>query len=105
MSGTNELCLQVDDALAEVLDGTAPALLFDHIAECDECRDKKHDAVRAAELVCRRPEPTFERRRASRLGCFRRWVSAGSRRPAAPSRSLRVSTPRSPRRPTQRGRR
>ena len=34
MSGTNELCLQVDDALAEVLDGTAPAPLFDHIAEC-----------------------------------------------------------------------
>src|SRR5947208_3002513 len=73
MSGTNELCLQVDDALAEVLDGTAPAPLFDHIAECDECRDKKHDAVRGAELVAqagsdfRAPEG-FEARLLSALG-------------------------------------
>jgi ferric-dicitrate binding protein FerR (iron transport regulator) len=45
------VCQEVDDAIVDVLDGTAPAALFDHIAECDVCRDKKHDAQRAAELV------------------------------------------------------
>src|SRR3954467_10977404 len=45
------LCLEVEDALAEILDGTASARLFDHVAECDDCRDLKHEAAIAAERV------------------------------------------------------
>ena len=42
-----DLCLEVADHLAEVLDGSASARLFDHIADCDACRDARHDAERA----------------------------------------------------------
>jgi hypothetical protein len=49
--GTQPACREVEDALAQVLDGTAPASLFDHIADCDACRDLRHDAARAAEIV------------------------------------------------------
>ena len=45
------LCSEVEERLSEVLDGTAPATLFDHIAECDACRDSRHEASLAAEMV------------------------------------------------------
>ncbi|MDI1448949.1 VIT domain-containing protein [Polyangium sp. 6x1] len=45
------LCREVDERIAEVLDGSAPKELFEHIADCDACRDLKYDAERAAELV------------------------------------------------------
>ena len=35
----NPLCEEVKDELARVLDGTAASELYDHIAECDACRD------------------------------------------------------------------
>ncbi len=38
-------------AVSEVLDGTASARLFDHIAGCDTCRDLRHEATHASELV------------------------------------------------------
>lgn len=45
------LCSEVDDRLTEVLDGTAPVALYDHIADCDACRDRRHVAEEAAGLV------------------------------------------------------
>ena len=42
------LCLQVEENLADVLDGSADAALYEHIADCDDCRDLKYDAERAA---------------------------------------------------------
>jgi hypothetical protein len=37
-------CAEVHDDLARVVDGTAPTDLHDHIADCDACRDLRHDA-------------------------------------------------------------
>jgi ferric-dicitrate binding protein FerR (iron transport regulator)/Mg-chelatase subunit ChlD len=48
---TRSLCQEVEEALSELLDGTAPATLFDHVAECDACRDLKHEAATAAARV------------------------------------------------------
>ncbi|HTN84491.1 MAG TPA: hypothetical protein VL242_12415, partial [Sorangium sp.] len=45
------LCGEVEEQLAEVLDGTARPTLYEHIAGCDACRDRRHDASRAAEVV------------------------------------------------------
>ncbi|UQA61556.1 VIT domain-containing protein [Polyangium aurulentum] len=45
------LCREVEEQIADVLEGTAPQALYDHIADCDACRDLRHDAERAAELV------------------------------------------------------
>jgi tetratricopeptide (TPR) repeat protein len=42
---------RVEEHLAEILDGEAPAELYDLVAESDECRDLRYDAERAAELV------------------------------------------------------
>src|SRR5687768_7198943 len=44
----NEICARVREAVADVLDGSAPDELFDHIVDCDACRDLRHDAERAA---------------------------------------------------------
>jgi tetratricopeptide (TPR) repeat protein len=43
----NEICERVRESLSDVLDGSAPDELFDHIADCDSCRDLRHDAERA----------------------------------------------------------
>ena len=48
---SRSMCAEVEERLSEVLDGTAPASLFDHIAECDECRDRRYEASRAADMV------------------------------------------------------
>jgi hypothetical protein len=44
-------CADVEEHLADILDGTAPEALFEHIAECDRCRDLRHDAEAARDLV------------------------------------------------------
>ena len=44
---TNELCAEVLEHLAEVLDGTASPRLLEHVGECDTCRDARHDAEMA----------------------------------------------------------
>lgn len=44
-------CLQVEESLAEVLDGSAEPVLYEHIADCDQCRDLRYDAGRAVEVV------------------------------------------------------
>ena len=46
-----DLCNEVEDHLAEILDGQAPETLIDHLADCDHCRDLRHDAERARELA------------------------------------------------------
>src|SRR5690349_10403786 len=53
MSDKNGLCLQVEESLAEVLEGSADSALYEHIADCDACRDLRHDAERAMEVVKR----------------------------------------------------
>jgi RNA polymerase sigma factor (sigma-70 family) len=44
-------CNEVHDELARVVDGTAPTDLYDHIAECDACRDLRHDAATLLPLL------------------------------------------------------
>ncbi|MFT3773471.1 MAG: VIT domain-containing protein [Minicystis sp.] len=48
---TRGMCQEVEESLSEILDGTASARLFDHVAECDACRDLKYEAQAAAERV------------------------------------------------------
>ena len=45
------LCEQVDEAMSELLDGSAPDVLLEHVADCDRCRDARHDAEQARELA------------------------------------------------------
>ena len=51
MSDNSKLCLTVAESMADVLDGSASADLYDHLAECDHCRDARHDAEHAGDLV------------------------------------------------------
>lgn len=46
-------CTKVDEAMAEVIDGTASEDLIDHIVVCDRCRDARHDAALARDVVAR----------------------------------------------------
>ena len=66
------LCREVEERIAEVLDGSAPSGLYDHIADCDACRDFRHDAERAAEILGRagadfRSDATFADKVIARL--------------------------------------
>ena len=45
------MCHEVEESLSEILDGTASARLFDHVGECETCRDLKHEAAVAGERV------------------------------------------------------
>src|SRR5262245_56546403 len=72
----SELCLQVEEELVQVLDGTAPARLFDHLAECDACRDLRHEAAHAGEALAHagadfRPAEDFVDRLVARLEAAR----------------------------------
>jgi tetratricopeptide (TPR) repeat protein len=44
-------CLDVTEQLSRVIDGSAAAELYEHIADCDACRDVRHAATLAAERV------------------------------------------------------
>ena len=44
-------CDEVEEHMADVLDGTASEELLDHIAECDRCRDARYDAEAARETA------------------------------------------------------
>ena len=48
---TTEMCQEVEESLSDLLDGTANARLYDHVAECDACRDLKHEAALVADRV------------------------------------------------------
>jgi hypothetical protein len=45
------VCERIDEHMAEVLDGSAPESLFEHLAECDRCRDARHAAESSTQLV------------------------------------------------------
>ncbi len=47
----DELCREVEESIADVLEGQAPARLVDHIAGCDTCRDLKYEAEQASEMI------------------------------------------------------
>ena len=53
MSEQKITCAELEDQLAALIDGDEATLarFADHLAECDRCRDLKHDAELAAELV------------------------------------------------------
>src|SRR5262245_42255088 len=51
MSNNEQLCAEVIENMADVLDGSADRRLLDHIATCDACRDARHDAERGRALV------------------------------------------------------
>lgn len=53
MASTNESerCAEVLEHLSEVLDGTASVELLGHVAECDRCRDVRHEAEEARRLA------------------------------------------------------
>jgi hypothetical protein len=69
-----KICAEVNERLAELLDGTLEARLLEHVSECDDCRDAKHDAERARKLVIdaaadhRAPTGGYEARVLSALG-------------------------------------
>ncbi|MCC6897793.1 MAG: FecR domain-containing protein [Polyangiaceae bacterium] len=44
-------CAEVEERMADILDGSAPDHLFDHVADCDRCRDARYDAEKQIELV------------------------------------------------------
>ncbi len=44
----SELCEEVETSIADVLEGTAPARVIDHVATCDHCRDFRYEAEQAA---------------------------------------------------------
>lgn len=46
-------CGEVEERMSDILDGSAPDALLDHIAECDVCRDARYDAERARDLVAK----------------------------------------------------
>jgi tetratricopeptide (TPR) repeat protein len=48
---TRTLCDEVNEELARILDGTAAPELHDHIADCDACRDLRHEASRVVPWV------------------------------------------------------
>ena len=47
----SERCRAVDEQMSELLEGKAADELVEHVAECDRCRDARHEAERAARLV------------------------------------------------------
>jgi len=51
MSAQTEQCRDAADRVTEILDGTAPASVFEHIASCDACRDLRFDTERAIGVV------------------------------------------------------
>lgn len=47
----NDRCAELEERMTELLDGTAPEALYDHLSECDRCRDARHEAEQAAALI------------------------------------------------------
>ena len=81
--GPGGVCGEVEEQLSQVLDGTAPMALFDHIADCDACRDLRHEAARAAEAIAAagadfRPPGDFVEALLGRLDAARPSTGASS---------------------------
>jgi hypothetical protein len=45
------LCAKVEDHLSDILDGSASDELYDHVADCDRCRDVRYEAERLTAVV------------------------------------------------------
>jgi Vault protein inter-alpha-trypsin domain/von Willebrand factor type A domain/FecR protein len=94
MSTENDrMCVEVEEQLTEILDGTASARLFDHLAGCDRCRDLRYEAERAGARVASagvdfRPADDFFDRLVARLDAARPEDHAAS----APRESAPRST-------------
>lgn len=91
------LCREVEEQIAEVLEGTASQALYDHLADCDVCRDLRHDAERAAELVAHagadfRVDAGFADRVLARLDVDKREAPAGAT-PKSVTRAPSFSAP------------
>src|SRR5690349_8752597 len=96
--GKTELCQQVEEELAQILDGSAAARLFDHLAECDVCRDIRHDADQVAESVRLagkdfRPADDFVERLAARLDAARPDGAKVASAPREARSEVRSETP------------
>lgn len=94
-----EMCQEVEEALSAILDGTAPARLFDHVAECDDCRDLKHEAQAAADRVGGagrdfRPADDFVEKLIGRLDAARP-ASSGPKAIASNTSVTSIDAPRS----------
>ncbi|HEY3497909.1 MAG TPA: hypothetical protein VGK73_24590, partial [Polyangiaceae bacterium] len=46
-------CDEVLEHLAELVEGSAEPALYEHVADCDRCRDARHEAERALETIRR----------------------------------------------------
>ena len=46
-----ELCREVEENIASLLNGDVEPRLLEHIAGCDRCRDLRYDAIQAVEVV------------------------------------------------------
>jgi hypothetical protein len=82
-------CAAVEEALSEIVDGTAAAELYEHVAECDACRDLRHEATIAAERAAKagadfRPPADF----------LARLQAAIAEAPLAPDAEVARSAPR-----------
>ncbi|AKT36136.1 VIT domain-containing protein [Chondromyces crocatus] len=96
--GPESPCDELSERLAEVLDGTAEAALFEHLDGCDACRDLKHEATRAAEAVASagadfRPAEGFVDDLVGRLLAAREPVPVVASESVVSSESAVVSTP------------
>jgi Vault protein inter-alpha-trypsin domain/FecR protein/von Willebrand factor type A domain len=49
ISGTS--CADVEERMAEILEGSAPEPLYEHVAECDRCRDARYEAEKCRDAV------------------------------------------------------
>src|SRR5690349_3611333 len=102
----DKMCLEVEEQLTEILDGTASARLFDHLAGCDRCRDLRYDAEQMSAKVGAsgadfRPADDFVDRLVARLSEARPEDHAPSApRESAPRESLARATGAGDTRPT-----
>jgi len=95
MASTNEgeLCGEVLEHLAEVVDGTARPALVEHLAACDACRDLRHEAEEARRLTAsagldHRPVAALEARVLAALDAQGATATA----PAAPAQPAASTT-------------
>jgi hypothetical protein len=109
MASTNEseLCGEVLEHLAEVVDGTARPALVEHLAGCDACRDLRHEAEEARRLAAaagldHRPVLDLEARVLAALDArgdgetAQRKPTREAATPAKPAPSRDVATPAKP---------
>ncbi|HMJ10027.1 MAG TPA: VIT domain-containing protein, partial [Polyangiaceae bacterium] len=81
-------CTRVDEHMADILDGNADEHLYEHLADCDRCRDARHAAESSSELV-RRAGADY----VAPADLGERVLAELARRPAAPSPANGAAAP------------